>query len=52
MPETRAEKKVNGFFIRGQAVGADQAVHTASEIPLSAQKMRLREPRQTTPGSL
>ena len=35
VPVTRAEK-ANGFFIRGQAVGRDQAVHTASDIPISA----------------
>jgi len=35
-PVTRAEKSADGFFIRGQAVGKDQAVHTASDIPLSA----------------
>jgi alkaline phosphatase len=26
----------DGFFIRGQAVGRDQAVHTAADIPVSA----------------
>jgi len=26
----------DGYFIRGQAVGRDQAVHTASDIPISA----------------
>jgi alkaline phosphatase len=26
----------DGFFIRGQAVGQDQAVHTAADIPISA----------------
>jgi alkaline phosphatase len=26
---------VNGYFIRGQATGRDQAVHTASDIPIS-----------------
>ena len=35
IPVTRDEKK-NGYFIRGQAVGQEQAVHTASDIPLSA----------------
>ena len=29
-----------GFFIRGQAVGKDQAVHTASDIPISAYSPR------------
>jgi alkaline phosphatase len=28
--------QADGFFIRGQAVGQDQAVHTASDIPISA----------------
>ncbi|HVP62999.1 MAG TPA: alkaline phosphatase [Myxococcaceae bacterium] len=35
IPITRDEKKA-GYFIRGQAVGQEQAVHTASDIPLSA----------------
>jgi alkaline phosphatase len=26
----------DGYFIRGQATGRDQAVHTASDIPISA----------------
>lgn len=34
-PYLRAEKAF-GFFIRGQATGQDQAVHTASDIPVSA----------------
>jgi alkaline phosphatase len=34
-PVGRANEK-NGFFLRGQAVGADQAVHTAADIPVSA----------------
>jgi alkaline phosphatase len=34
-PINRGEK-TNGFFIRGQAVGREQAVHTASDIPVSA----------------
>jgi alkaline phosphatase len=29
-----------GFFIRGQAVGQDQAVHTAADIPISAYSAR------------
>jgi alkaline phosphatase len=29
-----------GFFIRGQAVGRDQAVHTATDIPISAYSPR------------
>ena len=36
VPFTRTEKSANGFFIRGQAIGKDQAVHTASDIPISA----------------
>ena len=35
LPSLRAEKDF-GFFLRGQAVGRDQAVHTASDIPISA----------------
>jgi alkaline phosphatase len=30
------EEDAAGFFIRGEAVGRDQAVHTASDIPVSA----------------
>ena len=30
----------NGFFLRGQAIGKDQAVHTASDIPISAYAAR------------
>ena len=36
VPATRLDKKAAGYFIRGQAVGAEQAVHTASDVPLSA----------------
>jgi alkaline phosphatase len=32
--------QTNGYFIRGQAVGKDQAVHTASDIPISAYSSR------------
>ena len=32
--------QVEGFFIRGQAIGRDQAVHTASDIPVSAYSPR------------
>jgi alkaline phosphatase len=32
--------QANGFFLRGQAVGQDQAVHTASDIPISAYSPR------------
>jgi alkaline phosphatase len=34
-PYLRAEKDF-GFFLRGQAIGRDQAVHTATDIPVSA----------------
>ncbi|MGC4000902.1 MAG: alkaline phosphatase [Anaeromyxobacter sp.] len=34
-PVARADK-AGGFFIRGQAVGREQAVHTATDVPLSA----------------
>jgi alkaline phosphatase len=34
-PYLRAEKDF-GFFLRGQAIGQDQAVHTATDIPVSA----------------
>jgi len=30
------EEDADGYFLRGQAVGRDQAVHTASDIPVSA----------------
>jgi alkaline phosphatase len=32
--------QADGFFIRGQAVGQDQAVHTAADIPISAYSAR------------
>jgi alkaline phosphatase len=35
-PIDRAQDKAMGFYIRGQAAGRSQAVHTASDIPLSA----------------
>jgi alkaline phosphatase len=35
VPVSRPED-ADGFFIRGQAVGRDQAVHTATDIPVSA----------------
>lgn len=38
--------KVDGFFLRGQAVGQDQAVHTASDIPVSAYSARSAIARQ------
>jgi alkaline phosphatase len=34
-PVERAESQT-GYFIRGQAIGRDQAVHTAADIPISA----------------
>ncbi len=34
-PVKRTED-ADGFFLRGQAVGRDQAVHTAADIPVSA----------------
>ncbi|HZF38018.1 MAG TPA: alkaline phosphatase [Blastocatellia bacterium] len=35
-PADRASDKSTGYFLRGQAIGRDQAVHTASDIPISA----------------
>ena len=35
VPVKRSEK-ADGYFIRGQAVGQEQAVHTASDVPLTA----------------
>jgi alkaline phosphatase len=35
-PGDRSPKKNYGFFLRGQAVGHSQAVHTAADIPVSA----------------
>jgi alkaline phosphatase len=35
-PADRPERKASGFFLRGQAVGHTQAVHTAADIPVSA----------------
>jgi alkaline phosphatase len=35
-PIDRSPKKANGFYLRGQAVGRTQAVHTAADIPVSA----------------
>ena len=32
--------QAEGFFIRGQAIGRDQAVHTAADIPISAYARR------------
>jgi alkaline phosphatase len=32
--------QTEGFFLRGQAVGRDQAVHTATDIPISAYSAR------------
>jgi len=36
----------NGYFIRGQAVGKEQAVHTASDIPISAYSPRAQVQQQ------
>jgi alkaline phosphatase len=38
--------QTNGYFIRGQAVGKDQAVHTASDIPVSAYSPRAQVQQQ------
>jgi alkaline phosphatase len=38
--------QANGYFIRGQAVGKDQAVHTASDIPISAYSPRAQVQQQ------
>jgi alkaline phosphatase len=35
-----SRSQADGFFVRGQAVGAAQAVHTASDIPISAYAAR------------
>jgi len=35
-PVDRAPERDGGFFVRGQAVGRGQAVHTATDIPVSA----------------
>ena len=35
-PIDRAAESKIGFYLRGQAVGRDQAVHTAADIPISA----------------
>jgi len=43
-PFNRAQS--DGFFLRGQAVGQDQAVHTASDIPISAYSPRAAVARQ------
>ncbi|HEX9050043.1 MAG TPA: alkaline phosphatase [Anaeromyxobacter sp.] len=39
-PVLRPSEKDSGFFLRGQAVGREQAVHTAADIPLSAYSSR------------
>jgi alkaline phosphatase len=36
VPVQRTEKSALGYFIRGQAVGQEQAVHTASDVPVQA----------------
>jgi alkaline phosphatase len=38
--------QTDGYFLRGQAVGKDQAVHTASDIPISAYSPRERVAQQ------
>lgn len=38
--------QTDGYFIRGQAVGKDQAVHTASDIPVSVYCPRARAAEQ------
>jgi alkaline phosphatase len=38
--------QASGYFIRGQAVGKDQAVHTASDIPISAYSPRAQVQQQ------
>jgi len=38
--------QADGFFIRGQAIGQDQAVHTASDIPVSAYSAHAAVARQ------
>lgn len=35
-PVDRASDNTTGYYLRGQAVGRDQAVHTATDIPISA----------------
>jgi alkaline phosphatase len=35
-PVDRASDRNTGYYLRGQAVGRDQAVHTATDIPISA----------------
>jgi alkaline phosphatase len=35
-PYQRTPDSAIGFFLRGQASGNDQAVHTATDIPISA----------------
>jgi alkaline phosphatase len=41
-----ARNQTDGYFIRGQAVGREQAVHTASDIPVSAYCPRARAAAQ------
>ena len=41
IPIERSESQF-GFYVRGQAVGRDQAVHTASDIPISSYSSRSR----------
>lgn len=50
MSQGRIESKVVetqfGFYLRGQAVGRDQAGHTLSDIPISAYTSRSRAYQQ------
>ncbi len=41
-----ARSPIDGYFIRGQATGKEQAVHTASDIPISAYSPRARAATQ------
>jgi alkaline phosphatase len=35
-PVDQSDEKASGFFVRGQAAGRGSAVHTASDVPISA----------------
>lgn len=45
-PQPFNRDQVNGYFIRGQATAQDQAVHTASDIPISAYSPRAKVAQQ------
>jgi alkaline phosphatase len=47
-PVVRQPESTRGFFIRGQAAGRGQAVHTASDIPVSAYSSGSRVDQQFT----